>query len=59
MDGRRLSYASNRRDARVFDIYTLGVEPGDHRLVYQHDGMDAAHGFDADSPRLLVSRPNL
>ncbi len=59
MDGRLLSYASNRRDARYFDIYTLDVEPGEHRLVYQHDGMNAAHGFDTDSQRLLISRPNL
>ena len=34
-------------------------ERNEHRLVHQHDVMHAAHGFDADNPRLLISRPNL
>ncbi len=58
-DGRLLSYGSNRRDRSFFDIYVLDVESGVERLVYQHDGMNAAGRFSADGRWLLVTRPNL
>ncbi|MPZ98948.1 MAG: prolyl oligopeptidase family serine peptidase [Dehalococcoidia bacterium] len=59
LDGRLLSYASNRRDRRYFDIYVLDVESGRERLVLQQDGMNAAGRFNASATALLVSRPNL
>lgn len=58
-DGRLLSYGSNRRDRAFFDIYVLDVETGEERLVFQHDGMNAAGQFAPDGRSLLVSRPNL
>ena len=58
-DGRLLSFASNRRDASVFDVYVLDVDSGDVRCVLEHDGMNAAGRFTLDQRGLLVSRPNL
>src|SRR5829696_5325048 len=37
-DGQQISYSSNERDARFFDIYTLNVDSGERRLVFQGDG---------------------
>ena len=58
-DGRLLSYGSNRRDRAFFDVYVLDVETGTERLVFQHDGMNAAGAFSADGQSLLIARPNL
>ncbi len=58
-DGRLLSYGSNRRDRAFFDIYVLNLETGSERLVFQHDGMNAAGAFSADGKSLLITRPNL
>jgi len=58
-DGRLLSYASNRRDVRFFDVYVLDVDRGEARLVLRQDGMNSAGRFDPAGGALLVSRPNL
>ena len=58
-DGRLLSFASNRRDPRFFDVYMLDVDTGEERLVLRQDGMNAAGRFDDAGATLLVSRPNL
>ncbi|MEE9255146.1 MAG: S9 family peptidase [Pseudomonadales bacterium] len=58
-DGSRISYGSNRRDPRFFDVYVQDVETGEDRCVLQHDGMNVAARFTHDGTGLIISRPNL
>ena len=55
-DGERFAFASNRRDERVFDIYTQGRdETGeDARLVCETDGWYSAVGWSPDDERIAV-----
>ncbi|MEJ2132680.1 MAG: S9 family peptidase, partial [Gammaproteobacteria bacterium] len=54
-----LSYGSNRRDRRFFDVYVHDLTSGDGRRVLEHDGMNVAGRCTHDGSDLLVSRPNL
>jgi dipeptidyl aminopeptidase/acylaminoacyl peptidase len=58
-DGRFLSYASNRRDRRFYDIWLLDPDGGGSHCVLQQDGMNAPGPFSIDQRALLISRPNL
>jgi dipeptidyl aminopeptidase/acylaminoacyl peptidase len=58
-DGKRFSYASNARDQRFFDLFIVDVDAGDHRLVYEQDGMNHAGAMSADGGSMLFTRPNL
>ena len=55
-DGERFAFASNRRDERVFDIYTQARdETGDDaRLVCETDGWYSAVGWSPDDGRIAV-----
>ena len=55
-DGERFAFASNRRDERVFDIYTQGRdETGeDARLVCETDGWYSAVGWSPEDDRIAV-----
>lgn len=57
-DGRRLSFASNRRAREFLDVHVLDVERSQARCVLQADAMHAAGEFAPDGRALLVSRPN-
>lgn len=58
-DGARLSYGSNRRDRRFFDVWVHELEGGGDRCVLQRDAMLSAGRFTADGRALVVSAPNL
>ena len=55
-DGKRFAFASNRRDERVFDLYTQGRdETGDEAsLVRETDGWYSAVGWSPDDDRIAV-----
>jgi dipeptidyl aminopeptidase/acylaminoacyl peptidase len=55
-DGRRISYASNKRNPNFFDIYTMDVATGQESLVYQQDGSNGAVAWSPDSRFIVVSR---
>ncbi|HYO98592.1 MAG TPA: DPP IV N-terminal domain-containing protein, partial [Pyrinomonadaceae bacterium] len=55
-DGRRISYASNKRNPNFFDIYVMEVATGAESLVYQQDGSNAAVAWSADGRFIVVSR---
>jgi len=58
-DGCYLSYTSNKRDRRFFDVYIMDVDADREQLVYKQDGMNIAGRFNGDATALLVRRPNL
>jgi dipeptidyl aminopeptidase/acylaminoacyl peptidase len=58
-DGGQLSYGSNRRDRRFFDIWVHDLASGEDRCVLQRDSMLSAGRFTADGRGLLVAAPNL
>jgi len=58
-DGQRLSYSSNRRDRRFFDVWVHDIESGDDHCVFEGDGMHSAGRFTSDGRALLVAVPNL
>ncbi|HEY0100367.1 MAG TPA: S9 family peptidase [Pyrinomonadaceae bacterium] len=55
-DGRRISYASNKRNPNFFDIYTMEVATGVESLVYQQDGSNAVSAWSPDGRFIVVSR---
>jgi dipeptidyl aminopeptidase/acylaminoacyl peptidase len=55
-DGRRISYASNKRNPNFFDIYVMDVATGEASLVYQQDGSNAPVAWSADGRFIVVSR---
>jgi len=55
-DDRRFVFASNRRDARFFDVHELNVADGTSRLVRQEDALVAIVAAEPD--RLLLNRSN-
>ncbi|HEX8422787.1 MAG TPA: S9 family peptidase [Pyrinomonadaceae bacterium] len=56
MDGRRISYASNKRNPNFFDIYTMDVTTGQESLVYQQDGSNGVAAWSPDGRFIVVSR---
>jgi len=55
-DGRRISYASNKRNPNFFDIYVMDLATGQESLVYQQDGSNAAVAWSSDGRFIVVSR---
>ncbi|MFW5983850.1 MAG: S9 family peptidase, partial [Halobacteria archaeon] len=53
-DGERFAFASNRRDQRVFDIYTQGRAEDDATLVCETDGWYSVVGWLPDDSALIV-----
>jgi dipeptidyl aminopeptidase/acylaminoacyl peptidase len=54
-DGKKISYASNKRNRDYFDIYIMDVATGREELVYQQDGSNSALTWSFDDRRLVVS----
>jgi dipeptidyl aminopeptidase/acylaminoacyl peptidase len=58
-DGTQIVYSSNERDAFFFDVYTLNVETGERRQVFQGDGSYYAGGYSPDGRSVLVQRADI
>ncbi|GER86211.1 peptidase S9 [Dictyobacter vulcani] len=55
-DGQSITYSSNERDARYFDVYELDIAGGEPRLLLQQDGTNYSSGYSPDGSQVLVSR---
>jgi dipeptidyl aminopeptidase/acylaminoacyl peptidase len=57
-DGRKIAYASNKRNKDYFDVYVMDVATGREELVYQQDGSNDPVAWSFDNRRLIVSHDN-
>ncbi|QBD82213.1 S9 family peptidase [Ktedonosporobacter rubrisoli] len=57
-DGKRITYSSNERDPRYFDIYERDMASGEVRAMLVQDGSNYAYGYAPDGSKILVSRQN-
>jgi dipeptidyl aminopeptidase/acylaminoacyl peptidase len=57
-DGKKISYASNKRNKDYFDIYVMDVATGREQLIYQQDGSNDAVAWSFDDRWLVVSHNN-
>ncbi len=57
-DGARITFASNARDPRFFDVYERSVDDlaAPPRLLLQHDGTNYPAGYAPDGRSILVQR---
>lgn len=55
-DGKRLSYCSNRRNGRDFDVYVYDLEQDRYSLVHESANTNYASAFHPDGKRLLLAR---
>jgi dipeptidyl aminopeptidase/acylaminoacyl peptidase len=55
-DGRRITYSSNERDARYFDVYERFMETGETHQLLQQDGTNSPIAYSPDGRYVLVSR---
>jgi dipeptidyl aminopeptidase/acylaminoacyl peptidase len=55
-DGKRITYSSNERDARYFDVYERDIVSGEIRLLLCQDGTNYSAGYSPDGLQVLVSR---
>jgi len=58
-DGKMIAFSSNERDPHFFDVYTLDVESGARRLLFQGDGSYYAGSFSPDGRSVLVQRADV
>ena len=55
-DNLYVSYSSNERDSRYFDVYERNIETGDVKLLFQHDGSNYAGEYSPDGQYMLILR---
>jgi dipeptidyl aminopeptidase/acylaminoacyl peptidase len=55
-DGKKIYYASNKRDRNYFDIYSMNVETGAEELLYRQDGSNSVAAVSDDNSKIIVSR---
>ncbi|MBA3804181.1 MAG: S9 family peptidase [Acidobacteria bacterium] len=54
-DGKKISYASNKRNPDYFDVYIMDVATAREQLVYQQDGSNDPVAWSFDGRQLVVS----
>jgi dipeptidyl aminopeptidase/acylaminoacyl peptidase len=55
-DGKRIFYASNKRNRNYFDIYAMEIPSGKEELILQHDGANSVAAVSKNGNRIVVSR---
>ncbi len=55
-DGTRITYSSNERDGRYFDVYERTLATGGSRRILQYDGTNHPVRYSPDGRYVLVSR---
>lgn len=55
-DGQCITYSSNERDARYFDVYEMEIATSERRLLLQHNGTNYAHGYSPDGSQIHLTR---
>lgn len=54
-DGKKISYASNKRNPNYFDVYIMDVATAQEQLVYQQDGSNSPEAWSFDDRQLVIS----
>jgi dipeptidyl aminopeptidase/acylaminoacyl peptidase len=54
-DGKKISYASNKRNPDYFDVYIMDVGSAREQLVYQQDGANDAVAWSFDDRQLVIT----
>jgi dipeptidyl aminopeptidase/acylaminoacyl peptidase len=57
-DGKKISYASNKRNKDYFDVYVMDVATGREELIYQQDGSNNPVAWSLNNRSLIVSHDN-
>ena len=55
-DGKRIYYASNKRDKTFFDVYSMDAASGKETLIYQQDGNNDFAAVSKNGKQIIVSR---
>jgi dipeptidyl aminopeptidase/acylaminoacyl peptidase len=55
-DGKRIYYASNKRDKNYFDVYSMEVASGKEELIYRQNGNNDFAAASKDGKRIIISR---
>lgn len=55
-DGTRITYSSNERDPRYFDVYERHLESGKARALFIQDGTNHSLGYSPDGQQVLISQ---
>jgi len=55
-DGTRITYSSNERDPRYFDVYERHLESAEVKQLLRHNGSNYAKGYSPDGAQVLVER---
>jgi dipeptidyl aminopeptidase/acylaminoacyl peptidase len=55
-DGKTIYYASNKRNATFFDVYSMDIATGKETLLYQYDGNINIAAVDRTGSKFIVSR---
>ena len=55
-DGKRITYSSNERDGRFFDVYERDIERDEPKLLLQQDGTNYVTCYAPNGRAVLVSR---
>ena len=55
-DGKRIYYASNKRDKTFFDVYAMDLASGKEELIYQQDGNNDFAAVSKDGSKIIISR---
>lgn len=55
-DGSAITYSSNKRNGRDFDVYTYDIQTGEHRLVHESAFTNYVVGFSPSGESILISR---
>ena len=58
-DGRFIYYASNRRNRKFFDVYSMDIQTGVENLLFQHDGNNNIAAVNNDGSKIIVSRDGI
>ncbi len=58
-DGKKIYFASNKRDPQFFDIYSMTVADGSEELVYQFDGSNSFAAASRNGRYIIFSRSGI
>lgn len=55
-DGKRIFYASNKRDRNYFDIWAMDIPSGKEEMILEHNGSNSVAAVSKDGKKVVVSR---
>ena len=58
-DGKRIYFASNKRDKTYFDVYAMDLGNGKEELIYQQNGNNDFEAVSKDGSKIIISRAGI